>query len=219
MTLKDSEDKTRELGLFNANIIKKVLIEDPILAKIKKVLPNHLPAVTADITFEELDNLNAHIKDPEQKFRKFYVTAFNIETCKTEIFSREHTPKVVIADAVRASMSIPIFFNHVTIREKNEVTKKFEDRRTLNKKTVVHYLDGGLLDNYPIWLFDDFKYILNVEEHMQNDNFSMQNPYTLGFRLVDQNTLINYVNPKTMPDEPSKNIHNSFFSTLAQVQL
>ena len=46
-----------------------------------------------------------------------------------------------IAHAVRMSMSIPIFFEPVTITDK---TKK--------EHTLV---DGGMLSNFPVWVFDD----------------------------------------------------------------
>lgn len=46
-----------------------------------------------------------------------------------------------IAKAIRMSMSIPIFFEPVEIKDKNNIT---------------HYIvDGGLLSNYPVWLLDD----------------------------------------------------------------
>jgi len=46
-----------------------------------------------------------------------------------------------IAEAVRMSMSIPIFFEPVTVR----------NPKTGAKHVIV---DGGLLSNYPIWVFD-----------------------------------------------------------------
>lgn len=46
-----------------------------------------------------------------------------------------------IAQAVRMSMSIPVFFEPVTIA----------DPHTASPHVIV---DGGLLSNYPIWLFD-----------------------------------------------------------------
>jgi len=46
-----------------------------------------------------------------------------------------------ISKAIRMSMSIPIFFEPVKIKDKNNVT---------------HYIvDGGVLRNYPVWLLDD----------------------------------------------------------------
>lgn len=43
-------------------------------------------------------------------FRDLYVCVTNISTKFTEVFSPEHTPRVRVADAVRMSMSIPLFF-------------------------------------------------------------------------------------------------------------
>jgi NTE family protein len=47
-----------------------------------------------------------------------------------------------IATAVRMSMSIPIFFDPVV----------FEDPRNRDDKHVI--VDGGILSNFPVWLFD-----------------------------------------------------------------
>jgi len=48
-----------------------------------------------------------------------------------------------ISTAIRMSMGIPIFFEPVEIKDKNDIT---------------HYIvDGGLLSNYPVWLLDDGK--------------------------------------------------------------
>ncbi|MEM5612701.1 patatin-like phospholipase family protein [Bacillus thuringiensis] len=54
-------------------------------------------------------------------------------------FSRETTPDVPLVVAVRISMSIPFFFKSV------EWDKDY-------------YVDGGVLDNYPIRLFDREKF-------------------------------------------------------------
>ncbi|HSM81604.1 MAG TPA: patatin-like phospholipase family protein [Nodosilinea sp.] len=46
-----------------------------------------------------------------------------------------------VAQAVRMSMSLPFFFEPVQLKDPQEVT---------------HFIvDGGVLSNYPIWLFDD----------------------------------------------------------------
>lgn len=49
--------------------------------------------------------------------------------------------RLEIAEAVRMSMSIPVFFEPVTIRNRST-------------KTDHMIVDGGLLSNYPVWLFD-----------------------------------------------------------------
>ena len=45
-----------------------------------------------------------------------------------------------IADAVRMSMSIPIFVEPYELKDRNGI--------------IHHIVDGGILSNYPIWMFD-----------------------------------------------------------------
>ncbi|MBV8952746.1 MAG: patatin-like phospholipase family protein [Solirubrobacterales bacterium] len=60
--------------------------------------------------------------------------------------AREHLnvdpDELEIARAVRMSMSIPLFFNPVV----------YQDPRNANDKHVI--VDGGILSNFPVWLFD-----------------------------------------------------------------
>jgi NTE family protein len=77
----------------------------------------------------------------QQGCRDMYFMGTNLSTHFAEVFSFEHTPRMRVADAVRISMSIPLFFA--------SVESPRGDR----------YVDGGVLDNYPIKLFDREKYI------------------------------------------------------------
>ena len=113
-----------------------------------------------------------------------YVYGTNLSTRFGEVFSIEHTPKTRIADAVRISMSIPLFFAAVR-----------------NAREDV-YVDGGMLNNYPVKLFDRQKYVdpANVSKmamktkyyEKENKKFLKKRPNsspyvynkeTLGFRL------------------------------------
>ena len=113
-----------------------------------------------------------------------YVYGTNLSTGFGKVFSIEHTPKRRIADAVRISMSIPLFFTAVK-DARNDV-----------------YVDGGVLNNYPVKLFDREKYIEKTDRARMartTDYYDKQNkgflkthpkssPYaynreTLGFRL------------------------------------
>jgi len=113
-----------------------------------------------------------------------YVYGTNLSTRFGEVFSYEHTPKARIADAVRISMSIPLFFSAVR-----------------NARDDV-YVDGGVLNNYPVKLFDREKYISPESRKklaIKTDYYEKENkrflqkhpsssPYvynaeTLGFRL------------------------------------
>ena len=115
----------------------------------------------------------------QKGFRDLYFIGTNLSTRFSEIFSYEHTPRMCVADAVRISMSIPLFFAAVkSIRE--DV-----------------YVDGGVLKNYPVKLFDREKYV--TENALRTTYYEKENvllaessrpvsPYvfnkeTLGFRL------------------------------------
>lgn len=113
---------------------------------------------------------------------ELYLIGANISTGFAEVFSHEHTPTMRVIDAVRISMSLPLFFTAVR-----------------NVREDV-YVDGGLLNNYPIKLFDREKYVETangskipqyyIDENKKfrtgvNKNRSkyVYNKETLGFRL------------------------------------
>jgi NTE family protein len=64
------------------------------------------------------------------------VIAADIVRKQLKVFSRRRTPDVAVADAVRMSMSIPLFFRPVRWGE----------------EVIV---DGGVLSNFPAWAFDE----------------------------------------------------------------
>jgi len=78
-------------------------------------------------TFSELKNLDTS--------KDLYVGATCLDTGVQEVFSYETYPDMPITIAVRASMAIPFFFTPVTYKGKM-------------------YVDGGVLNNYPIHFFD-----------------------------------------------------------------
>lgn len=85
---------------------------------------------TAD-TFADLERFN---------LPKLHVFATDLNTLSIKHFCYDKTPDVPIAEAVRASMSIPFFFK----------AYKFE-----NSKADGHiYVDGGAMWNYPLQVFD-----------------------------------------------------------------
>jgi NTE family protein len=78
-------------------------------------------------------------------FRDLFIVATNISRKRAEVFSADHTPDVAVADAVRMSMSIPIFFESLRF---NGSTLGDGD----------YYVDGGLYDNFPAHIFDKPEY-------------------------------------------------------------
>jgi NTE family protein len=91
---------------------------------------------------------------------ELYVYGTNLSTKFGEVFSVERTPNESIADAVRISMSIPLFFTAVR-----------------NARDDI-YVDGGVLDNYPVKLFDRMKYIVPDEQDIaarRTDYYDQEN--------------------------------------------
>ncbi|MFX0202520.1 MAG: patatin-like phospholipase family protein [Candidatus Hodarchaeota archaeon] len=132
-----------------------------------------------DVTFAQVQE-----QKRQKGFRDMYFMGTNISTHFAEVFSHEHTPRACVADAVRISMSIPLFF---------------ASQRSLRGDV---YVDGGVLDNYPVKLFDRLRYLEDGEttthgktpDYYKKHNASLKrkrlniNPYvynkeTLGFRL------------------------------------
>jgi NTE family protein len=132
-----------------------------------------------DATFAQVQQQKA-----DKGFRDMYFMGTNISTHFAEVFSHEHTPRMCVADAVRISMSIPLFF---------------ASRRSPRGDV---YVDGGVLDNYPVKLFDRQRYLAdeNLSTHGETPDYYKKHnaslkrkklnisPYvynkeTLGFRL------------------------------------
>ena len=70
------------------------------------------------------------------------VVGTNLSTGFAEIFSAQHHPHMPVLEALRISMSIPLFFAAVRHGPRRDV-----------------YVDGGVQMNYPIKLFDRLRYI------------------------------------------------------------
>ncbi|MDX1415849.1 MAG: patatin-like phospholipase family protein [Candidatus Promineifilaceae bacterium] len=78
----------------------------------------------------------------QRKFRDLYIIVTNLTTHATEIFSADTTPDAAVVDAALMSQALPLFFEAV----------QFDGKRIGQGD---HYLDGGLLTNYPLQLFDE----------------------------------------------------------------
>ncbi len=128
----------------------------------------------SESTFLEVNSLKK-----TRNFRDLYFMGTNLSTRFAEVFSFEHTPRMCVADAVRISMSIPLFF---------------AAKRSIRGDV---YVDGGVVDNYPIKLFDRQKYVqanFAVPSYYEEHNRKLQaegrdislyvyNKETLGSRL------------------------------------
>lgn len=97
------------------------------------------------LTFEELHQL--HLQN--NLYKDFYCTGTNLSKQQLEIFSYTHTPGMPIALAVRISSTVPLYFEPVALDNQLQKLKKSDTISFVN-----YYVDGGMLCNYPICMFD-----------------------------------------------------------------
>lgn len=157
----------------------------------------------SEATFNDLMHMRG-----ELAIREIYLVGTNLSTGFAEVFSHEHTPRFCIADAARISMSIPIFF---------------AAKRGVRGDV---YVDGGVLDNYPIKVFDRRKYVIknwrrtdyyeaiNREFRSRRRSISdyVYNKQTLGFRLDSRNEIALF---RDQAEPPVREINNLWDYTLA----
>lgn len=128
-----------------------------------------------NITFAEL-----YENKEKFNYKELFIVCSNITRQRADVLSFETTPNLPIKDAVRMSMSIPIYFASV-INSDGDVI-----------------VDGGVTMNYPIQIFDYNRYIENPSNGMRvnynSDDDYVFNHETLGFR-VDTQEERNYLVP------------------------
>lgn len=146
-----------------------------------------------------------------QDFKDLYLVSTNISTGYSEVHSAEHTPRDRIMDAARMSMSIPLFFQAIR-NARNDV-----------------YVDGGVLKNYPVKLFDREKYIERKRKHavatayyakLNQAKPKSSSPYrynkeTLGFRLDSKEEIAVF---RDGAEPPKTEIKDFFDYTLALIK-
>eukprot|EP01122_Echinamoeba_exundans_P015062 TRINITY_DN69_c0_g1_i4.p1 TRINITY_DN69_c0_g1~~TRINITY_DN69_c0_g1_i4.p1 ORF type:complete len:1227 (+),score=160.05 TRINITY_DN69_c0_g1_i4:737-4417(+) len=140
------------------------------------------------LKFATFADLRARALDPANggRYKQLYVIGCNLETNQEQIFSAETTPNMIISDAVRISMSIPFVFrpHQVHIRVGSG------DRISVPKSHS--YVDGGVLNNFPLKIFDSWQYLAGLDLREQPPASSpstssrkrqVYNHQTLGLRL------------------------------------
>lgn len=119
---------THDYGLYKGNFL---------LTWIKEII--RVKNIDAELSFKDLHEMDTY---------ELKVFATNINTTNFQEFSFNKTPDVKIAEAVRASMSIPFFFN----------AWQFPNGE-FNKHI---FIDGGVLNNYPIFAFENLEKTLGL---------------------------------------------------------
>ncbi len=127
---------------------------------------------TSDENFSFAQLHQLHLQN--NLYKDFYCTATNLSKQQLEIFSFENTPNMPLALAVRISGGIPLFFEPIIL---NNQYQKIEKTDTLSFKN--YYVDGGMIANYPISIFDTCE---NGGNPFQCDKIWF-NTQTLGIKL------------------------------------
>lgn len=112
-------------------------------------------------------------------FRDLYVSVTNVSQHINEIFSNETQPNMPVADAVRMSMSIPLYFESI----------EYNGNR---------YSDGGVVNNYPMQVFDESKYAAAASNYEEGVNWEtlgcyLFKPDTCKKTSTPVNSLIHYI--------------------------
>ena len=118
----------------------------------------------AEITFKELN---------EKGYKDLFITGTSLDQQKLFVFSNETFPQMKIKDAVRISMSIPLYFEAIFMTESGNIIT-----HPKGKERYHVMVDGGLIANFPIHLFDSTKYI----DDSKPNEFAI-NAHTIGFRI------------------------------------
>lgn len=136
-----------------------------------------------DLTFQEL----YEAKKAGLPLKLLYITGANITDQKIEIFSHKNYPKMRILDAVRISISIPVYFEALFMQPDGSLIEK-KDADSTTKIMV----DGGILDNYPFYVFDTLVSVNNGANEYYKCNVN-----TLGIKLETDSSTIN-IAPKSI---------------------
>jgi NTE family protein len=137
----------------------------------------------ADITFEELY---------EKKYKDLYITGTCLNKQQLVIFSREAYPKMKVIDAIRISMSIPLYFEAVFIDKEGKIIHHPKQKQGLDIM-----VDGGITGNFPIRIFDT----------LSQTNFS-----TLGFRIDSEEQIKNDREGKNIASIPVVNLKQYMYA-------
>lgn len=148
-----------------------------------------------DITFNELS---------EKGYKNLFIAATDLTLQKLVILSKETFPNMKIKDAVRISMSIPLYFEAAFVNNKGEL---LQNDTAYDTHVMV---DGGILGNFPIFMFDTY----------QADSIGVvkriPNPHTLGIRIdSDEQIISDKTNREIVPAKIEK--FNDFMSAFYHI--
>ncbi len=158
---------------------------------------------SADITFTQLY---------ERCGRELCIPVTNVSRMMTEYCHIKTTPNMPVRVATRMSMSLPVMLQPINLITGLD--------RVVGKEPEV-YVDGGLLCNNPIHVFDGWWLSMDAkdsflrrmrplehasEHYPRSSRFSPNNPHTLGFTLVsaeEADITRGWMDPSATPTRPN----------------
>lgn len=160
----------------------------------------------ANLTFIELHQK----KMASAKYKDLFITGTNVSKQRLEVFSYLNTPKFKIATAVRISGGIPLYFTPIALTNNLQKVTKGDTAKSIN-----YYVDGGLLCNYPISMFDT---CITGENPLQCNQLIF-NKYTLGIKLERPEQIEKFIkNDIDIPAFTINNVHD-FVGAYANLQM
>jgi len=144
----------------------------------------------ANITFQEMHN---------RGYKDLYVTATCLNKQKLIVFSYQNYPDMKVRDAVKTSMSIPLYFEAVFIDSLGNVYDKQVDSLSLDVM-----VDGGILGNYPLFIFD------SITSDSLGNEIRFPNDKTLGIRIDREEQIKNDTTNQELATVPINNLVDYF---------
>jgi NTE family protein len=161
---------------------------DKLTAWIEKLINDKTG--NSNITFLQL-----HQQKNEKHYKDLYMTGSDLSYRCLRVFSYETYPNMKIKDALRISFSIPLYFEPVMIDDSGNVSANKNDPK-------LHMMvDGGLLSNYPLQIFDNPQYF-----DCKSENKSCRNMETIGL-LLEKPDQLDYRNGNKNTPLPINNLN------------
>ena len=152
----------------------------------------------ADLTFTQLHQLKLNNKN----YKDLFCTGTNISKQRLEVFSYKNTPTFSVATAVRISGGVPLYFTPIALNDSLQKIKQGDTSSYIN-----YYVDGGMLCNYPISMFDSCKH--GAMPLLCDD--LVFNPETIGIKLERREQIDFFLkNSIEIPPYQPKNISDYF---------
>jgi len=152
--------------------------------------------INPDITFREWHNSGR---------KDLYLVATCLNRQRMLVLSHETYPDMKVVDAVRASMSIPLYFQAVFVDSTGTVFQKQNKDNTLDV-----LVDGGIVGNYPIAIFD------TLRTDSDGKGYRLACKQTLGIRIDSPDQIANDQQSRQLAHYPIHNLPDyiSAFYTL-----